>query len=55
VEEGSRLRRRLDVLARFMEKAQEGPGASGTALRAAMFGLLDLLRDPIASWARCRG
>jgi uncharacterized membrane protein YkvA (DUF1232 family) len=44
VEEGSRLRRRLDVLARFVEEAQEGPGASGPALRASAFALLYFLK-----------
>jgi uncharacterized membrane protein YkvA (DUF1232 family) len=44
VEEGSRLRRRLDALARFVEEAQEGPGSSGPALREAAFALLYFLK-----------
>jgi uncharacterized membrane protein YkvA (DUF1232 family) len=44
VEEGSRLRRRLDALARFVEEAQEGPGASGPAVREAAFALLYFLK-----------
>ena len=44
VKEGSRLRRRMDVLALFVEEAQEGSGSSGPALREAAFALLYFLK-----------